>query len=516
MSCSSAARRAVFGAGAELVGHHRGELRALDRVREHVLPVARAEAAAGRASLHELGVEAVDVGLEDGLLAAPRRCGPRARTSPGSRSPRCAPGGCARPASSCSSVMRAISRRTPSKPDSTTAFGRVVDDEVDAGEVLERADVAALAADDAALHVVGGQLDDGDRRLGRVAGGEALHRDGEDRAHAALGVALGLLLDLAQRSGRESWRAWSSTSLSSACLACAGAQPATRSSALPCSLAASSSSAALALERRSRSSQLALRARSSSRRALARARSLRGASCSRASRARAGSTRPRGAPRRSGAARRRPRATGAAPLRRTSARRPRAPPPARPPRSRFPLTFLSPPGAARAPRRSPCSIVERRTGPCGAGTEQTAARRAAPPLQAAASGVSVSVCGGPRARIGRSSSVRVVTDACRCQNCAICCDFSARCGPVVSLRRIVVPRRRSRRNRSARASVATALEGAHRVVGELELVALAHEQAERALALAVVAGGARKRRAQQRDRGLELVRRRRARRAPPR
>ena len=32
---------------------------------------------------------------------------------------------------------------------------RVVDDEVDAGEVLERADVAALAADDAALHVVG-------------------------------------------------------------------------------------------------------------------------------------------------------------------------------------------------------------------------------------------------------------------------------------------------------------------------------------------------------------------------
>ena len=37
---------------------------------------------------------------------------------------------------------------------------RVVDDEVDAGEVLEGADVAALAADDAALHVVG-------RRAGR-------------------------------------------------------------------------------------------------------------------------------------------------------------------------------------------------------------------------------------------------------------------------------------------------------------------------------------------------------------
>ena len=37
---------------------------------------------------------------------------------------------------------------------------RVVDDEVDAGQMLERADVAALAADDPALHVVGGELDD--------------------------------------------------------------------------------------------------------------------------------------------------------------------------------------------------------------------------------------------------------------------------------------------------------------------------------------------------------------------
>ena len=80
--------------------------------------------------------------------------------------------------------------------------GRVVDDEVDAGEVLEGADVAALAADDAALHVVGGELDDGHRGLGRVAGGEALHDDGEDVADAAVGVALGLLLDLAHEPRR--------------------------------------------------------------------------------------------------------------------------------------------------------------------------------------------------------------------------------------------------------------------------------------------------------------------------
>ena len=75
---------------------------------------------------------------------------------------------------------------------------RVVDDEVDPGEVLQGADVAPLAADDPALHVVAGELDDRHRRLRRVARGEALHRDGEDAAHAALGVALGLVLDLAQ------------------------------------------------------------------------------------------------------------------------------------------------------------------------------------------------------------------------------------------------------------------------------------------------------------------------------
>ena len=46
-------------------------------------------------------------------------------------------------------------------------LGRVVDDQVDAGDLLERADVAALATDDPALHLVGGQVqnrDDATRR----------------------------------------------------------------------------------------------------------------------------------------------------------------------------------------------------------------------------------------------------------------------------------------------------------------------------------------------------------------
>ena len=61
---------------------------------------------------------------------------------------------------------------------------RVVDDEVDAGEVLERPDVAALPPDDPALHVVGGELDDGHRGLGGVARRNALQRVGDEVSRA--------------------------------------------------------------------------------------------------------------------------------------------------------------------------------------------------------------------------------------------------------------------------------------------------------------------------------------------
>ena len=58
--------------------------------------------------------------------------------------------------------------------------GRVVDDELDAGGGLERADVAALAADDAPLHVVARQIDDRDGGLDGVLGGAALDGVGDD------------------------------------------------------------------------------------------------------------------------------------------------------------------------------------------------------------------------------------------------------------------------------------------------------------------------------------------------
>ena len=72
--------------------------------------------------------------------------------------------------------------------------GRVVDDEVDARRHFERADVAALAADDPALHVVARKVDDRDRGLDRVFGGAALDglRDDGARALGGLLARLGL------------------------------------------------------------------------------------------------------------------------------------------------------------------------------------------------------------------------------------------------------------------------------------------------------------------------------------
>ena len=96
---------------------------------------------------------------------------------------------------SFSSATLAISRRMLSKPVTMTMPGRVVDDHVDAGGLLEGADVPALAADDPALHVVGRDVDGADGRLGGVRRGVALDGRGEDLA--------GLLLaGLARASAR--------------------------------------------------------------------------------------------------------------------------------------------------------------------------------------------------------------------------------------------------------------------------------------------------------------------------
>ena len=74
-------------------------------------------------------------------------------------------------------------------------LGRVVDDQVDAGGLLERPDVATLAADDPALHLVAREVHDGDGVLRRVVGGHALHRGDDDLARLLLGLVAGAPLD---------------------------------------------------------------------------------------------------------------------------------------------------------------------------------------------------------------------------------------------------------------------------------------------------------------------------------
>src|SRR5579884_114578 len=182
-------------AGAELVGHHPGQARDLHRVGEDVLPVAGAEAQPAEqpdqlraqalhagvehrllAHLHDMALK-LGLGLVVALLDA-RRVDPAVLEQLLERHPRdLAP--------------------NPVEPGEHHRARGVVDDEVDPGQVLQRPDVAPLAADDPPLHLVPGELDDGYGRLGGVARGQPLHADGEDVAHPALGLALGLLLDLA-------------------------------------------------------------------------------------------------------------------------------------------------------------------------------------------------------------------------------------------------------------------------------------------------------------------------------
>ena len=80
-------------------------------------------------------------------------------------------------------------------------FRCVVDDHVDSGGLLEGADIAALAADDPALHFVGGELDDRHGELGGLVGGHPLDRHRDHALALPVRGALRFLLDLAQAVG---------------------------------------------------------------------------------------------------------------------------------------------------------------------------------------------------------------------------------------------------------------------------------------------------------------------------
>ena len=82
----------------------------------------------------------------------------------------------------------AISRRYGIESRQDDRARRVVDDEIDAGRLFERADVAPLASDDAPLQIVARQVDDRHRGFRGVLGRAAL--DGLGDVLACLGARL--------------------------------------------------------------------------------------------------------------------------------------------------------------------------------------------------------------------------------------------------------------------------------------------------------------------------------------
>ena len=73
-------------------------------------------------------------------------------------------------------------------------FRRIVNNQVNAGQGFQRADVAAFAADNAPLHLVVRQRDDGNGRLRHLIGGAALNGLRHDVAGALVRLVLCLLL----------------------------------------------------------------------------------------------------------------------------------------------------------------------------------------------------------------------------------------------------------------------------------------------------------------------------------
>ena len=175
---------------AELGSEQTGDLGDLDRVVEHVLAVARAVALAAE-ELDEIGVQAVDIRLKygalalflDGLVDLALRLGDHFLDAGGVD------------AAVLNELFERETRNLTAdgvKARDRDGLRRIVDDEIAAGERFDGTDVASLAADDAALHFVVGERNDGNGDLARVVGGAALDGCGDKLA----GLLLGFVLEL--------------------------------------------------------------------------------------------------------------------------------------------------------------------------------------------------------------------------------------------------------------------------------------------------------------------------------
>ena len=76
-------------------------------------------------------------------------------------------------------------------------FRRIINDEINARRRFKGADIAALAADDAALHIVIGQIDNGNCRFSHMVSRATLNRQRDDITGFLFALFLGLAFNVA-------------------------------------------------------------------------------------------------------------------------------------------------------------------------------------------------------------------------------------------------------------------------------------------------------------------------------
>ena len=175
----------------QLRRHQPREMRDLDGVRQHVLSVARTIAHPPQQT-YQLGMNTVHARLERRLL--PRFLDALINLAA------CLLDHLFDACRMNASILNQLFERDPRhltaygiKARKNDRLGRIVDDEVDARQRLQGADVAPLAPDDAALHLIVRQSNDRDRRLRHVIGGTALDGDTQNLTCCLVRLVLRLL-----------------------------------------------------------------------------------------------------------------------------------------------------------------------------------------------------------------------------------------------------------------------------------------------------------------------------------